>query len=386
LRVDVAVVGAGPAGSWAAYELARRGTHVALVDGTHPREKPCGGGVTGRALAMVADATGGRFDAVPIRSVRFRDGASGESAVVRLDDGHEPRVIVASRRGFDGALRAAAQRAGAAAIDARATGLARDGHGWRVDLAQGATLFADAIVGADGANSLVRRRLLAPFRREQLSIGTGYFAQGVTSDEIVLELEGSPPGYLWSFPRTDHLAIGICAQADAADASALRARAAQWIARAALAPGARLQSYSWPIPSLSRRDLHHLRAGDGAWLLAGDAAGLVDPITREGIYFALRSSALAADALLSGARDPGAAYNSMLRDDIVPELAAAARLKAGFFRPRFTRLMMRALSESSDVRAVMADLVAGAQSYRTLKWRLLKTFELRFACELVAMQ
>jgi flavin-dependent dehydrogenase len=71
------------------------------------------------------------------------------------------------------------------------------------------------VIGADGANSLVRRRVSQAFRRDQLSIATGYFARGVTSDEIVLELLSDPPGYIWSFPRPDHLAIGVCGQADA---------------------------------------------------------------------------------------------------------------------------------------------------------------------------
>ena len=86
------------------------------------------------------------------------------------------------------------------------------------------------MIGADGANSLVRRRVATAFRRDQLSIATGFFAHGVTSDEIVIELTADPPGYIWSFPRPAHLAIGICAQADAGiSAGALRARTAAWI-------------------------------------------------------------------------------------------------------------------------------------------------------------
>src|SRR4029077_5388641 len=94
-------------------------------------------------------------------------------------------------------------------------------------------------VGADGANSLVRGRVLTAFRRDQLSIATGFFAHGVTSREIVVELLSDPPGYIWSFPRPDHLAIGICGQADAGiTAAALRAKAAAWIAATGLADGA----------------------------------------------------------------------------------------------------------------------------------------------------
>jgi flavin-dependent dehydrogenase len=109
-------------------------------------------------------------------------------------------------------------------------------------------------------------------------------------------------------------------------------------------------------------------------MLLGDAAGLVDPITREGIYFAIRSGMLAAKSLLGadGARE----YDAAIRDEIHTELRGAAALKAGFFRPRFTRLLIQALNTSPGIRAVMADLVAGRQPYRGLKRRLLGTLEI----------
>src|SRR5260370_2208164 len=72
MPIDVAIVGAGPAGARAAYGFARRGARVTIFDGSHPREKPCGGGVTGRALALVADAVDpAAFPRTVIRSARF---------------------------------------------------------------------------------------------------------------------------------------------------------------------------------------------------------------------------------------------------------------------------------------------------------------------------
>src|SRR4029453_9254608 len=124
------------------------------------------------------------------------------------------------------------------------------------------------VIGADGANSLVRRKLCTPFHRNQLSIATGHFAHGMTSDRIVIEMFADPPGYIWSFPRPDHLAIGICAQADAGvSAEALRTRAAAWISATRLADTARLQPYSWPIPSLDARALGRLSLADSRWAL-----------------------------------------------------------------------------------------------------------------------
>jgi flavin-dependent dehydrogenase len=113
------------------------------------------------------------------------------------------------------------------------------------------------------------------------------------------------------------------------------------------------------------------------WCLIGDAAGLVDPITREGIFWAIASAAWAAHAILAG--DLPREYVDRVRNEAVSELASAARFKSGFFRPAFSALLLGALQHSERVRAVMADLVAGRQSYRSLKWRLARTFEIALA-------
>ena len=400
MRDEVAIVGAGPAGARAAYVLARGGARVTIFDPSHPREKPCGGGVTGRALALVGDALAGpdgstRWPSQVIRSARFSRlravGASAsqvrgvagivdtspwavDSARVSLD---EDALMVTSRAAFDAALVDAAVRAGAVLERVRVRDVAIERGGVRLETDAGSR-HAAVVLGADGANSLVRRRLSRAFRRDQLSIATGFFAHGVTSEEIVIELVSNPPGYIWSFPRPEHLAIGICGQADAGiTAATLRAMTGDWIAATGIAAGARLEPYAWPIPSLSARDLERLDVAGPRWLLLGDAAGLVDPITREGIFFALASGQWAADAWLSGGGPD--AYTARVRDEAAPELARAARLKAGFFRPAFTGLMMHALQQSPGIRRVMADLVAGRQSYAGLKSRLLGTFEWRLA-------
>src|ERR1041385_8467920 len=114
---DVVVVGAGPAGCWTARTIARLGARVALVDGSHPREKPCGGGVTGRALALVAHAIDGATVArCHIGSARFVDSRRQASASVALRPGD---LDVASRTDFDSALFSAAVAAGACAVSAR---------------------------------------------------------------------------------------------------------------------------------------------------------------------------------------------------------------------------------------------------------------------------
>ena len=377
---DVAIVGAGPAGSWTAHQLARRGARVALIDGSHPREKPCGGGVTGRAMALVRDAIG-PVATSRIRTARFVDSSRQAGAVVPLDD---DMLMVASRTEFDGRLLTAARLAGATLLTSRVVDVAGRAGSFEIATTSG-PIRAAAVVGADGANSLVRRRFARPFTRSQLTIATGYFAGGVTSNEIVIELTARPPGYIWSFPRPSHLAIGICTQADGTDRpELLRQTTLAWIQATGIARGARgLDWYSWPIPSLAPDSFRALVTSGPGWYLVGDAAGLVDPLTREGIYYALLSGTWAADALRTSTDASRRVYDERIGDDIGDELARAARYKARFFTTCFARLLLDGIDASAAIRAVVADLVGGCQSYRDLKWRLLKTFEVGLAWKLL---
>lgn len=385
---DVGIVGGGPSGAWTACLLARRGQRVALFDRSHPREKPCGGGLTARALDLL-DAALPRdgYPRVSITAARFLDIGRGVDCSVSLSTQTTAPLVVASRRQFDGHVLDAALAAGATPVTARVTGIERSGDRFRLVTRDGA-YSCHHLVGADGANSLVRRTLDAPLSRHQLSVATGFYVHGVTSTDILLELTSDPPGYLWSFPRPDHLAVGICAQADAGvTVTHLRDRAAAWIRATGIGEGGRLEPYAWPIPSLTPQALRRSQFGGPGWLLVGDAAGLVDPITREGIFYALQSAQFAAQAIApvdnaGTSADADAIhrrYASAVRAHIVPELARAGELKTGFFQPRFTGLVVDALQQSARVRRVMADLIAGTQPYRGLERRLLTTFELGLA-------
>jgi menaquinone-9 beta-reductase len=188
------------------------------------------------------------------------------------------------------------------------------------------------------------------------------------------------PGYLWSFPRPDHLAVGVCAPAaSGARARDLLSQSRAWIHAQGLPRSMRLEPYAWPIPSVGLRPASQRRAAGPGWMLLGDAAGLVDPLTREGIYYALLSGQWAADALMGPSEQPEMAYAKRLEDEMYPELDRAARLCGLFFSAPFSRLFVAALRDSGAIREIFVDLVAGTQPYKGLKRRLLVTREWKLA-------
>ncbi|MBA2303242.1 MAG: NAD(P)/FAD-dependent oxidoreductase [Acidobacteria bacterium] len=378
---DVAITGGGPAGAWAAFNLASGGARVALIDASHPREKPCGGGVSARALALLGSSVQQVANGVAIDSARFihRD---RQLTMPLVDSEAGMRLAVVPRMAFDGDLLARAEQAGATIVRERVTDVQRLATRWSVSTPTG-EIEAAWLVGADGPASLVRRRVSSPFAREDLSIAAGYYVHGVTSRQIDIAFDDDPSGYLWSFPRHDHVAVGACAQANVTSTSRLLALTERWIA--VNVDGGTRQRYSWPIPSLGVAALERQQPSGERWLLVGDAAGLVDPITREGIFYALLSGAYAATSILEH-RDASRSYAESLRDGIYSELILAARLKARFFQPRFMGLLISALQRSGRIRAVMSDLVAGEQAYGTLRRRLVATLEVRLMIQLFGGQ
>ncbi len=355
----MAVVGAGPAGSSLARRLAGDGAVVTIFDASHPREKPCGGGVTLRALSLLPHARqGDPFPAAPITSCVLESG----SDAVHLDLLRP--MAVASRREMDAWLLRRAVEAGAALVEERVVGVS----GRSIRTSAGREARFDLVVGADGAGSIVRRTFLAPLPRERLMIAAGWFAPGA-APMLVRFLHGIE-GYLWLFPRRDHVGVGICAPLAAMPTRALLARledeVARWFPALARLEGERY-AHTIPSPTSDPRSILEI-AGDG-WALVGDAGALADPITGEGIYFALRSAELLADVLKEDASP--ARYPERALGDFGRELLRAASARARFYEPGFTDRMIAYGARSASIRGVMSELVSGEQGYVGLRRRLL---------------
>jgi geranylgeranyl reductase family protein len=332
---DVIVVGGGPAGLNAARVAAAGGARTLVVErAAHPRYKTCGGGLIGTSLAAVA----GHVD-VPARDRVDR-------AVFTLDG--RRRIARSSRRGplismvrreeFDDALRKAAVEAGAA-LRERTTvrAVEADGDGAAVRLADGTRLSARVVVGADGSSGVTARHV--GVRYEQVDLGLEVElpvpdpVAAAWRGRLLIDWGPLPGSYAWVFPKGDTLTVGVIASRGLGEAT--RRYLDAFVSRLGL---------SGIEPAHDSGHLTRCRAGDaplrrGAVLVAGDAAGLLEPWTREGISFALRSGALAGEAAARAAlAEPGAAgaaldgYVEAVGRELVPEMRAGRRLLAAFNR------------------------------------------------------
>jgi geranylgeranyl reductase family protein len=276
---------------------------VLLVDRARfPRDKPCGGGLTGRALEQApCDVTQVVEHVVDRFRLRLRYGREFERASA------DPLILMTQRRRLDHLLLEQAAAAGADVHDGvRVTGitLAEEGVTASVD---GATVTAATLVGADGANGIVAR---AAGLAAEIVHGValeGNVAWGAIDQEryertAVVELGQPAGGYGWVFPKGDHANLGVGGWGH--QGPVLREHLQSLAAHHDVAPDALTEVRGHRLPM---RRLGAAAPARGRVLLVGDAAGLVDPLSGDGMYEAFTSARLAADAILAGDLDGYAA-------------------------------------------------------------------------------
>ena len=332
-KFDAIVVGAGPAGSTAAYRLARSGAKVLLLDRARfPRDKPCGGGLTERAVTQLPVSV----DPVVEEVVdRFELGFRYGTRFVR--GGERPLVLMTRRSRLDAHLVAEAAAAGADFRDGlRATALDLDEAGATVRF-DGTAASAPVVIGADGVNGLTARALGFGDRRYGVALEGNVSYAHAREDRwrgrAVVDLGAVPGGYAWVFPKGDHVNVGVGGWASEGP------RLREHLERACSAyglPHARLESVRGFRLPMRRSGETPVR---GRALLVGDAAGLVDPLSGDGIYEALLSARFAAEAvldLLAGRQVDLERYGARIERELAPMISASWSAKLAF--DRFPRL------------------------------------------------
>jgi geranylgeranyl reductase family protein len=359
-RFDTIVIGGGPAGASAAFTLGQAGKRVVLLEKDKlPRYKTCGGAVSTRILEQFPFS----FEPVIHSRVSAISYALGSDvATIPLDDSS---LCLVMRAEFDAHFLkhiSADVRAGT-----RITAVEELSDGVRVMTADGEHLEADCLIAADGANSIIARAL--GLRKRRVLAGAIEIEARVPPD-VMQRFAGTPMlifgevgvGYLWIFPKADHLSVGIGGlNPRPGELQAVLERVMKRFGISLIGQ----PRHGHPLPIYHRGG----RLGTQRVLLAGDAAGLVDPFTGEGIRFAIRSGQLAAQAILSGVPER---YTSLVEREIGRNLRLGAALTAPFYgmpRPSFELALRNPQLSQSLVR-----MVNGQIGYGRLILRIMASF------------
>jgi geranylgeranyl reductase family protein len=288
-RFDAVVVGAGPSGSTAAHRLAAAGASVLLVDRARfPRDKPCGGGLTGRAVRLLPC---GVEPVVEDVATTFELRLGYRSSFERVGKG--PLCLMTQRRRLDHFL---AERAAAAGADFR-DGVRVEVEGDRTVTVDGDRLKAEVVIGADGANGTTARALglgggLGHGVALEGNVAYEYAPRERYCGRLVLELGVVPGGYAWAFPKGDHVNFGVGGWRE--EGPRLRDHLRRLCETHGVDPEQVEETRGYRLPYRSSRTA----IARGRAALVGDAAGLVDPLTGDGMYEAILSANLAAEAAL----------------------------------------------------------------------------------------
>lgn len=394
---EIAIIGAGPAGAHLASRLAEAGREVLLFDPKGAWEKPCGGGVPTRAIrefAFILESS--NYPRKLVRRITMISPV-GRRVSLTVD---EPFAIY-SRKVLNGLVLDRAVESGAKFVRAAVSDFSRDGDGWRVIGDGGRSWRARFLVGADGAASFARRRLVGIFPKHDLALAFGYNVAVESSassetppgrkgkntepsmDEVIVRFPKNFTGYLWAFPRPGVMNFGVASKLGEKSSDELRALLLGFVTDCfggRMPDSSRVSFFGAKIPTLDLKSWKGLRTSGEGWALVGDAAGFADPITGEGIYYAFKSADLLAEALNDPSSDyarAAHAYDGLWRAAFGQELEHASYRLPQFYHGRFighifTDAMIMLARYHRGVRTILARALTGEQSYVTLKRDLMR--------------
>jgi geranylgeranyl reductase family protein len=362
---DVAIVGAGPAGATLAYELARRGIGVLLLEKERlPRYKCCAGGVTSKAARLLDfDISEVAEDVIHEASFTFDLGTP------YLGQHSQPLMYTVMRNEFDYLLVKKAQQVGAMLIDGQKVTQVQVSGDWVETSTADDIVRSQLVVGADGAYGVVAREL---GMRTSIEYLTGIESEIVVPEEELtkwksraqIDLGGIPGGYAWVFPKRDHLSIGVgCHGSRARD---LHAHYQKFLNSLNIGSYAIASSGSHLIPTCTKGKL----VWQDKALLLGDAAGLADPLMGEGIHNAILSAQLAAPMIINSLANGKVKledYQEAVDEKIMSELRIARVLSK--FLIRFPHLAFGMFTQSEAVWKTVCDLMLGEIDYAAIKGR-----------------
>jgi len=326
--IKAAIVGGGPAGSYCAYNLAENGIQSVIFDHTHPREKPCGGLITPLTQEIFPFLT-----ELPVEHSE-RDKAYFISPYGRriCIFSRKHRIRCFSRLKLDRFLVEMAVAKGAELIKDKVKALERKRGSWKVKTAN-KSYCVKTLIGADGVNSLVRKNIIGPLNRTNVGLCYGYFVKGLEKEEIAIRFLPHRKGYMWVIPRKDHTCVGI-GSSELSSSSRLKRELDVFIGQR-YPHVERISEWASLIPNVKDLKTFRTPVAGTNWMIIGDAAGHVNPISGEGIMYALLDGKLAAQAVVDN--DPRQ-FDYMWKEAYGRNLFASIKMRRWLYKKQVLEL------------------------------------------------
>ena len=263
---DVAIVGGGPAGAYCAFNLSRQGVIPVIFDDSHPREKPCGGGISPPVLKKFPFLERFRSKGFTFENFKIISCINTQVSTKSLKNG-----FCISRKCLDQGILEMAIKNGASLIKEKVLDVQKKGKMW--DVITNKSMFSTRIlVGADGVNSIVRRKVIGPISKNNLALTFGYIASCLKKNDGVIKFLAEIPGYIWVFPGKGYSNIGIGSEPKYG--SMLKNLLDAFI-NSQYPEINRISRYAAMLPSVSNANFYRLPCAGPNWVLIGDAAGHV---------------------------------------------------------------------------------------------------------------
>ncbi|HTY76047.1 MAG TPA: geranylgeranyl reductase family protein [Candidatus Nanoarchaeia archaeon] len=318
---DVAIVGGGPSGAFCALELAKQGIYATIFDHSYPREKPCGGGISPPIIEQFPIVETFRPLGFTFSDFRIISCAEIQVVTKRLAGG-----FCISRQLFDEGILNIALENGAKLVKEKVIDVTRERSGWRIKTNR-ELYSARILVGADGVNSIVRRNTVGAISKENLALTFGYKVTSIKQVPATIKYLGVIPGYIWVFPGKNYFNVGIGSELKYG--SRLKRLLDDFII--SYCPDTKIISmYAAILPSAKSSDFFSLPCAGDNWILIGDAAGHVDPVSGGGILYALWGGKLGAFAIKN--KDLKS-YDNAWRSAYGKKLVESCNRKEDFYDP-----------------------------------------------------
>ena len=354
----VAIVGAGVGGCYLSYLLARNGVDTIVFDFRAPYDKLCAGGMSHKAMA--------KFPVLEElscpRNVMWKSAIISPKDRMTMIDFEKPLTIF-KRRDLNSSLLKKAKESGASFRKERVRSFTGEGNYWRIVTETG-EYRAEILVGADGALSRTRKKLQRPVSRGDYFFAFQCFLD-VQRDFVAFKFFPDLEGYLWAFPRGDSLAVGIASkECTRKRYSDMKERLFCFIESHYPGQTKEISIRGAYIPFFSPEDFHDQRICSKNWALIGDAARFVDPISGEGMYYAMYSAEILAACIQENDLP---LYQRLCKNYFGRSLLKASERFDYFYQTGFIETMAVLAEDSAAVRQIISEMIVGNINYANWK-------------------